>query len=453
MKNNQKIFIVDDEKEIRKSLRAILEDESFEVEDFANGKAFIKALTKDRPDLVLLDVWLGKEDGISILNECKKAYPTLPVIMISGHGTIEQAVNATKLGANDFLEKPLSIEKVVSTIETILQLQKEESEENFEVILEYDEILGNSSSIKKVKFAISQAAQTNARVFIYGENGTGKELVARAIFQNSKRNQKPFVEINCAAIPEDLIESELFGYERGAFTGAIDRKIGKFEQAHLGTIFLDEICDMSLSTQAKVLRVLQEQRFERLGGNETIQVDVRVIAATNISVEEAIKEGKFREDLYYRLNVIPIHLPPLRDRTSDIPILVEHYLRKSVQENNLMLKRFEREAMDLLMVHFWPGNIRELRNIIERLSILVPGDTITAKSVKESLQGFKKANEMVEKGDLKTAKDEFEREYILRTLQSLDGSVSKASKVLGIERTHLYRKLKSLGIELTGDPS
>jgi len=453
MKNNQKIFIVDDEKEIRKSLRAILEDESFEVEDFANGKAFIKALTKDRPDLVLLDVWLGKEDGISILNECKKAYPTLPVIMISGHGTIEQAVNATKLGANDFLEKPLSIEKVVSTIETILQLQKEESEENFEVFLEYDEILGNSSSIKKVKFAISQAAQTNARVFIYGENGTGKELVARAIFQNSKRNQKPFVEINCAAIPEDLIESELFGYERGAFTGAIDRKIGKFEQAHLGTIFLDEICDMSLSTQAKVLRVLQEQRFERLGGNETIQVDVRVIAATNISVEEAIKEGKFREDLYYRLNVIPIHLPPLRDRTSDIPILVEHYLRKSVQENNLMLKRFEREAMDLLMVHFWPGNIRELRNIIERLSILVPGDTITAKSVKESLQGFKKANEMVEKGDLKTAKDEFEREYILRTLQSLDGSVSKASKILGIERTHLYRKLKSLGIELTGDPS
>ncbi len=448
-----RIYILDDEKEIRKSLKVILEDENYLVEDFSNSKALLKALSKERPNLILLDVWLGKEDGLSVLNECKKLYPTLPVIMISGHATIELAVNATKIGANDFLEKPLSIEKVISTIETAIRLTEGNDQDTPEIKLEYDEILGISPGIKKVKFAIYQAAQTNARVFIYGENGTGKELVARAIFQNSKRKANAYVEINCAAIPEDLIESELFGYEKGAFTGANDRKFGKFEQANNGTLFLDEICDMSLATQAKVLRVLQEQRFERLGGNETIHVDVRVIAATNISVEDAIKEGKFREDLYYRLNVIPIQLPPLRERNQDIPILVEHYLKKSIDENALAPKKLEREALDQLVVHFWPGNIRELRNIIERLSIMVPSDTIRLKDVKEALQGFKKGNEMVEKGDLKKAKEEFEREYIIKTLQSLEGSVSKASKVLGIERTHLYRKMKTLGIQFEGNES
>ncbi|TGN08252.1 sigma-54-dependent transcriptional regulator [Leptospira ilyithenensis] len=442
------IYILDDEKEIRKSLRAILEDESYLVEDFSNGKTLIKALTKDRPSLILLDVWVGKEDGLTILDECKKIYPTIPIVMISGHGTIELAVSATKKGANDFLEKPLSIEKVIQTIETALQKSTDTESETPNIKLEYDEILGVSPGIRKVKFAIYQAAQTNARVFIFGDNGTGKELVARAIFQNSKRRDFPYIEINCAAIPEDLIESELFGYEKGAFTGAADRKIGKFEQAHNGTLFLDEICDMSLATQAKVLRVLQEQRFERIGGNETIQVDVRVIAATNINVEDAIKEGKFREDLYYRLNVIPIELPPLRERKQDIPILVEHYLKKSIKDNDLTPKTIDREALDLLVQHFWPGNIRELRNILERLSIMVPNDTIRQKDVKDSLLGFKKANEMAERGDLKHAKDEFERQYIIKTLQNFDGNVSRASKALGIERTHLYRKLKSLNIQV-----
>jgi two-component system nitrogen regulation response regulator NtrX len=442
------IFILDDEREIRKSLRAILEDESYEVEDFANSKNLLKALSKDRPALILLDVWLGKEDGLQILDECKKVYPTLPIVMISGHGTIELAVNATKKGAVDFLEKPLSIAKVIQTIEDALHKSIDTSGEIPPFKLEYDEILGISQGIKKVKFSIYQAAQTNARVFIYGENGTGKELVARAIYQNSKRRDFPYVEINCAAIPEDLIESELFGYEKGAFTGAGDRKIGKFEQAHAGTLFLDEICDMSLATQAKVLRVLQEQRFERIGGNESITVDVRVIAATNISVEDAIKEGRFREDLYYRLNVIPIELPPLRDRKQDIPILVEHYLKKSIKDNELSSKTIERDALDLLTSHFWPGNIRELRNILERLSILVHGDVIRGKDVKDSLLGFKKANEMAERGDLKHAKDEFERQYIIRTLQNFEGNVSRASKALGIERTHLYRKLKSLNIQV-----
>ncbi|TGL57403.1 sigma-54-dependent Fis family transcriptional regulator [Leptospira ognonensis] len=442
------IYILDDEKEIRKSLRAILEDENYEVEDFSNGKSLLKALSKDRPALILLDVWVGKEDGLVILDECKKIYPTLPLVMISGHATIELAVNATKKGAIDFLEKPLSISKVIETIESALQKSIDNSEEIPPFKLEYDDILGVSQGIKKVKFSIYQAAQTNARVFIYGENGTGKELVAKAIFQNSKRREFPYVEINCAAIPEDLIESELFGYEKGAFTGAAERKIGKFEQAHAGTLFLDEICDMSLSTQAKVLRVLQEQRFERIGGNESITVDVRVIAATNISVEDAIKEGKFREDLYYRLNVIPIELPPLRERKQDIPILVEHYLKKSILDNELTTKTIERDALDLLTSHFWPGNIRELRNILERLSILVHGDVIRGKDVKDTLQGFKKANEMAERGDLKHAKDEFERQYIIKTLQNFDGNVSRASKALGIERTHLYRKLKSLNIQV-----
>lgn len=441
-----KIFICDDEKDIRKSLKAILEDEDHLVEEFASGKTLLKSLLKDRPDLIMLDVWIGKEDGLQLLDECRKIYPTIPVLMISGHATIELAVNATKKGAVDFLEKPLSIEKVLSTID--LAVQKKDSTEIPGFTLEFDEILGESLGIKKVKFAISQAASTNARVFIYGENGTGKELVARAIFKNSKRKQHNFIELNCAAIPEELIESELFGHEKGAFTGAIDRKIGRFELANNGTLFLDEICDMSLATQAKVLRVLQEQRFERVGGSETISVDVRVIAATNIPVEDAIKEGKFREDLYYRLNVIPINLPPLRERKQDIPILVEHYLKKSISENNLQPKKLENDAITNLVNHFWPGNIRELKNVIERLSIMVPNDNITSQDVIESLVGFKKANEMVAKGDLKSAKDEFERQYIFKTLQNCEGNVTKASKVLGIERTHLYRKIKNLNIPI-----
>lgn len=441
-----KIFIVDDEIEIRKSLRNILEDEDYQVEDFANSKSLLKVLAKERPSLVLLDVWLGKEDGLQILDECKKIYPLLPIVMISGHGTIELAVNATKKGAVDFLEKPLSISKVLDTINTVLA--KQIDSEIPEVKLEFDQIIGESQAIKKVKFAISQAASTNARVFIYGENGTGKELVAKSIFMNSKRRENPYIEINCAAIPEDLIESELFGYEKGAFTGAVEKRIGKFEAANNGTIFLDEICDMSLSTQAKVLRILQEQRFEKLGSSESITVDVRVIAATNIPVEDAIKEGKFREDLYYRLNVIPIIIPPLRERKADIPLLLDFYIQHTIKENDLPLKKLDNEAIGLLTNHFWPGNIRELKNVVERLCIMTIADTIKGKDVKEALIGFKKAEEIFEQGDLKKAKEEFERQYIIKTLQLNDANVSKTSKILGVERTHLYRKIKSLNIQI-----
>jgi two-component system, NtrC family, nitrogen regulation response regulator NtrX len=441
-----KIYIVDDELEIRKSLKNILEDENYEVEDFANKKSLLKNLTKERPSLILLDVWLGKDDGIEILDECKKIYPMIPIVMISGHGTIELAVTATKKGAIDFIEKPLSISKVLETINKVLN--KNPNDEIPDIKLEYDIILGESLAIKKVKFAISQAASTNARVFIYGENGTGKELVARSIVLNSKRKNNPYIEINCAAIPEELIESELFGYEKGAFTGASEKRIGKFEAANLGTLLLDEICDMTLATQAKVLRVLQEQRFERIGSTDSIQVDVRVIAATNIPVEEAIKEGKFREDLYYRLNVIPIYIPPLRERRGDIPVLIDHYMNVSIKENDLQSKKIDNDAISILSNHFWPGNIRELKNIIERLCILTVGETITGKDAKEALKGFGKAEEIFEQGDLKKAKDEFERQYILKTLQLNEGNVNKASKILGVERTHLYRKIKSLNISI-----
>ncbi|ABZ94112.1 sigma-54-dependent Fis family transcriptional regulator [Leptospira biflexa] len=440
------IYILDDEKEIRKTLRVILEDEEYSVEDFSSGKSLIKALTKERPSLVLLDVWVGKEDGLTILDECKKLYPSLPIVMISGHGTIELAVNATKKGAVDFLEKPLSIEKVIQTIESSIEKTKEVHFPNFK--LDVDEILGVSPSITRVKFAVFQAAETNARVFIYGENGTGKELTARAIHQNSKRKNEPYIEFNCASLPEESLEQELFGLELASQTDSPEIRIGKWEQAQNGTLFLDEICDLSLALQSKVLKVILDQKLERVGGKEFIPVDVRIIAATNSNVEDAIREGKFREDLFYALNVIPLELPPLRERNQDIPLLAEYYLKKSISENHLSQKTIDRDGLDALSSHFWPGNVRELTNIIERLSILVPGDTIKAKDVKEALHGFKRANEMVARGDLKHAKEEFERQYIIKTLQICEGNVTRTSKALGIERTHLYRKLRSLNISV-----
>ncbi|MCW7492228.1 sigma-54 dependent transcriptional regulator [Leptospira sp. 2 VSF19] len=439
------IYILDDEKEIRKSLRVILEDEDYIVEDFANGKSLLKALAKERPSLVLLDVWVDKEDGLTILDECKKLYPGLPIVMISGHGTIELAVSATKKGAVDFLEKPLSIEKVIQTIESAMEKTKDHEIPEFQ--LEVDEILGESLSIKRVKFAIYQAAQTNARVFITGENGTGKELAARAIHQNSKRKNDPYIEFNCASVLEETLEQELFGLEISENQKG-EIKIGKWESAQNGTLFLDEVCDLPLSIQSKVLKVILEQKLERIGGNNSVRVDVRIIAATNSNVEDAIREGRFREDLYYALSVIPLELPPLRDRNQDIPLLVEFYLKKSILENKLPPKTIDRDGLDALTSHFWPGNVRELKNILERLSILVPGETIRAKDVKEALHGFKKANEMVARGDLKHAKEEFERQYIIKTLQICEGNVTRASKALGIERTHLYRKLRSLNISV-----
>jgi DNA-binding NtrC family response regulator len=363
-----KIYIVDDELEIRKSLKNILEDENYEVEDFANKKSLLKNLTKERPSLILLDVWLGKDDGIEILDECKKIYPMIPIVMISGHGTIELAVTATKKGAIDFIEKPLSISKVLETINKVLN--KNPNDEILDIKLEYDIILGESLAIKKVKFAISQAASTNARVFIYGENGTGKELVARSLHDLSNRNKMPFIEVNCAAIPSELIESELFGHEKGAFTSAVKDKKGKFELASGGTLFLDEIGDMTLSAQAKVLRALQENVIQKVGGEKDVKVNCRVLAATNKDLRKEIAEGRFREDLYHRLAVILMHVPSLNDRRDDIPMLAEHFLTLICQEHGIAKKSFSEKALKALQNVDWSGNIRELRNIVERLVIL-----------------------------------------------------------------------------------
>jgi len=443
---NAKVCIIDDDKNVRNSLKEILEDEGYEVQLYASGKSCLKQLEKERPSVLFLDVWLNNEDGLEILKEIKKIYPTLPIIMISGHATIELAVQATKMGADDFLEKPLSIQTVLEKIDKVLQIKNPQIKE---VQLEYDELIGNSEQILKVKQAIAQAAKTNVRVFIYGENGTGKELVARMIYKNSERKDKPFVDINCAAIPEDLIESELFGHEKGAFTGAIERRIGKFEQANGGTLFLDEICDMSLSTQAKVLRVIEEQQLTRVGGTEKIAIDVRIIAATNIDPLQAIKEGKFREDLYYRLNVIPIIMPPLRERITDIPLLLDHFLKKTIEANQLEPKVFTSAAIELLSQYNWPGNVRELKNVVERLVILTNDTKIDVDHVREGLFNFIQEKEEDFPGlDLRSARREFEKNYIIKALKQFDKNISKTAKFLGMERTHLHKKIKSLNIKI-----
>ncbi|MBR30630.1 MAG: sigma-54-dependent Fis family transcriptional regulator [Spirochaetaceae bacterium] len=445
------IYIVDDDQSIRSSLRAILEDEDFSVEDFATGRAMLKNLKTQRPDMILLDVWMGKEDGLEILDKIRAEYPALPVLMISGHGTIEQAVTATKKGAIDFLEKPLSLDIVLERINSILQIPATNGAKKTEIKLGFDEIIGQSEQIQKVKQSISQAARTNARVFIYGENGTGKELVARAIYRNSKRAENPFVDVNCAAIPGELIESELFGHEKGAFTGASERRIGKFEQANGGTLFLDEICDMSLATQARVLRVLEEQRFSRVGSTETIEVDVRIIAATNIDPLQAIKEGKFREDLYFRLNVIPIVMPALRERPGDISLLLDHFLRQSLKENQIDPRTFTQGALEALTHYPWPGNVRELKNVVERIAILSEGPEITETEVQLHLRQFPvegEGNDGPLSSDLKTARKEFEKDYIMRALKQNDKNISQTARFLGLERTHLHRKIKSLKIDL-----
>ncbi len=441
-----KVYVIDDDRSIRTSLKEILEDEDFVVEQFATGKSAVKALEKERPALILLDLWLGKEDGLEVLDEIRRIYPALPVLMISGHGTIEQAVAATKKGAVDFLEKPLSIQSILDKIHAVLHVEPNVAKKK-EVQLDFDEIIGDSEQILRVKQAIAQAARTNARVFIFGENGTGKELVARAIFRNSSRSDKPFVDLNCAAIPAELIESELFGHEKGAFTGAADRRIGKFEQADEGTLFLDEICDMAMTMQAKVLRVLEEQRFQRVGGNESISVDVRVIAATNIDPQQAIRDGRFREDLYYRLNVIPINMPALRERMGDIPLLLDHFLRQAVKANGLPAKVFTPGAIDLLARYEWPGNVRELKNVVERLAILSEGEQIDVNQVADSL--FRPDQDDQFPGlDLRSARRDFEKKYIMQALKQFEKNISRTARFLGMERTHLHRKLKTLKINL-----
>ena len=378
----QSILIVDDEISIRESLAGILQDEGFQPVSVESGERAIERVSEEKPDLVLLDIWMPGIDGMETLTKIRDIYPDQLVVMMSGHGTIETAVKATKLGAYDFIEKPLSLEKVLLSIQNAAKVGQlvEENRELKAKIGKEHEMIGNSKPIKDLKNQIKIAAPTSGWVLITGENGTGKELVARAIHQNSNRQACPFIEVNCAAIPEELIESELFGHEKGSFTGATTQRRGKFDQAHKGTLFLDEIGDMSLKTQAKVLRILQEHKFERVGGNKTIEVDVRVIAATNKDLEKEIADGRFREDLYYRLNVIPFHVPPLRERKADIPHLATHFLEYFCSKESRDTKVLDEEAVQAIKSYSWPGNVRELKNLIERLVIMSPGNTITRTS-------------------------------------------------------------------------
>ncbi|MFO7784608.1 MAG: sigma-54-dependent transcriptional regulator [Thermodesulfobacteriota bacterium] len=448
------ILVVDDEESIIRSLQGILTDEGFEVQNAFNGKAALERIEEEIPDLVLLDIWMPELDGIKTLVKIKETCPGLQVVMMSGHGTIETAVKATKLGAYDFIEKPLSLEKVLLTINNALEHNRLEEEINLlrEREKGRNRITGDSEAIRDLKEQIRIVAPTNAWVLISGENGTGKELVAHTIHRLSKRSHKPMVEVNCAAIPEELIESELFGHEKGAFTGAGAMKRGKFDLAHEATLFLDEIGDMSLKAQSKTLRILQERKFERVGGSRTIHVDVRVIAATNKDLEAEIERASFREDLYFRLNVIPIRVPPLRERAEDIPELIEEFTGEFSFDTNQPSKRFSEDAIHLLMRYHWPGNVRELKNLVERLVIMTASDEIRAVDIPPP---FNRAEG--EPGDMgvspvdfdtyREARAQFEKAFIARKLREYNGNVSQTAEAIGLERSNLHKKIKAYGLE------
>jgi len=444
------ILIVDDEKQIRASLKGVLEDEGYKAAVAESGEACLEILKKHNFEVVLLDVWLPEMDGLETLQKVRMTEDPPEVIMISGHGTIETAVRATKLGAYDFLEKPLSLEKTLILVKNAIDAKRlrGENRDLKKQLQSKSELVGQSVPLKALRQQISLMAPTNGRVLIYGESGTGKELVALAIHAQSLRKEAMFVEVNCAAIPEDLIESELFGHRKGSFPGALEDKQGKFQKADSGTLFLDEVGDMSLKTQAKVLRILEEQRFIRVGEDEAITVDTRVIAATNKNLEEEISRGNFREDLFYRLNVIPFYVPPLRERQEDIPLLARHFLREISATYSRRPKDITDDAIETLMRYSWPGNVRELRNVIERMIIMNPTAVkIDRKHLPPLVyrDGKPKAAAR-EFTTLHQARAAYERDYILKKLDENHGNISRTAEVLGLERSHLYRKMKTLGI-------
>ena len=452
------ICLVDDEPGILKTLSELLEDEGYQVTSAKSGMDALDVIRQDPPDLVFLDVWMPDLDGLEVLKRVRQQFPHMMVIVMSGHGSIETAVQATKLGAYDYLEKPLDSEKITILVRNALHQRKLEEENlNFRIQVErHLQLVGDSSVMNTLREQIAAAAPTHSRVLIFGENGTGKELVARSIHRQSLRHQRPFVEVNCAAIPETLIETELFGHERGAFTGAVAQKRGKFDSADGGTLFLDEIGDMSLATQAKLLRVLQEQQFTRVGGNKLIKVNVRVIAASNKDLRQEIEKGNFREDLYYRVNVLPIEVPPLRARREDIPTLTRHFLKIQAEEQGMKLKEITAGALNVLARHDWPGNIRELRNQVERLMIMVPTTPIDVADVLPFMPGSPAGSvtwvSPTEAYDsLRDARRAFERDYIAIRLRENGWNVSKTAEDLKIERSHLHRKIKSLNVEFPSE--
>ncbi len=474
------ILIIDDEESIRMSLQGILEDEGHTTLGAENGEQGLAALESDRPDMIFLDIWMPGMDGLEVLERIKTLNEGVPVIMISGHGTIETAVKALKKGAFDFIEKPLSLEKVVVSTRNALEFSRLTREnEVLKSSLSNDhpvKLTGKSPAIEQLNEVISRVAPTEAWVLITGENGTGKEIVARSIHHQSKRADKPLVAVNCAAIPEELIESELFGHEKGAFTGAETAQAGKFELADGGTLFLDEIGDMSLKTQAKILRILQEQSFERVGGRKTMTVDVRVIAATNKNLPEEIENGNFREDLYYRLKVFPLEVPPLRTRGNDIALLISDFVNSLAKTHGFKPLTFAQDALDALCSYAWPGNVRELKNFVERMFIMHPGDAVRAAMLPPEMSSLAAAptacpnaetppnaseserpqtapepciDSFIATGpeDLKLARAMFEARFLEAKLREYDGNVSQLAKAVGMERSSLYRKLKAYDIQ------
>lgn len=450
------ILIVDDEESICQSLGGILADDGYEIMTAASGEEALKIVGEEPPSLVLLDIWLPGIDGIETLKIIKSEHPETRVVMMSGHGTIETAVKATKLGAFDFIEKPLSLDKVLLVVNHALDMTRLE-EENIllkqKVSHEY-ELTGTSEPIMDLKETISLVAPTNAWILIMGENGTGKELVARSIHKQSKRVHKPFIEVNCAAIPEELIESELFGHEKGAFTGATEKKRGKFDLAHEGTLFLDEVADMSLKAQAKILRILQEKKYERVGGTKVVATDVRVLAATNKDLEKEMEAGRFRQDLFYRLNVIPLRVPPLRDRKEDMPLLVKRFLKDFAVKEGETEKTINNDGMAMLMQHDWPGNVRELKNIVERLVIMKAGNVIDGNDIPpfvEKGQASEPRNDVVAIDSYRSAKTNFEKQFIAKKLKEFDRNISRTAEAIGLERSNLHRKIKAYGLDAKPD--
>ncbi len=450
------LLIVDDEPNILSTLRRALELEGYAVEVAGSGRIALEKLKAGSFDGVLLDVAMADMNGLATLRALREISPELPVIMMSGNATLATAVEATKLGACDFLEKPITTDKVLITVHNALKLARLVEESEAQKAKERADLkqwmIGSGPHMKRVIETIRKAAPTVARVLVTGERGTGKELVARALHEHSRRKDGPFVKLNCAAIPSELIESELFGHEKGSFTGATQLRRGKFEQAHGGTLFLDEIGDMTPSAQAKVLRVLQENEIERVGGSETITVDVRVVAATNKALEVECEKGRFRADLYDRLNVVPIEVPPLRERREDVPQLVEHFLVEACAQNGMRKASVQQPALSLLMQHDWPGNVRELKNTIERMVIFAAGASLTVEDVQAALPGVKAVRGAYKRGAaLKDLVASAEREIVLAALDANQHHIANTARELGLERSHLYKKMRALGINPRGD--
>jgi two-component system nitrogen regulation response regulator NtrX len=463
VRSKARILVVDDESDIRASLKMILEYEGMEFIEADSGPKAIEKVEDEDPDAVLLDIKMPRMDGLEVLAEVRRKRPSLPVIMISGHGTIATAVEATKLGAFDFMEKPLERERVLLVLRNALEKRRlEETVREYQISVEERyRLIGESQALRETQEAVTRVAPTKASVLITGESGTGKELVARAIHRNSPRADRPFVKVNCAAIPEELIESELFGHVKGSFTGAVKDQVGKFVRADGGTIFLDEVGDMSLKTQAKVLRALQDGEVEPVGAAKTLTVDVRVVAATNKDLPAEIRENRFREDLYFRLNVVPLHMPPLRERQEDVEPLVLHFTETFCRENNYRTVSFSEAAIDQLSRLPWHGNVRELRNAVERLIILTSSDTIDADDLpaglgmdlqqEKSAAGGLPQGVDQENATLQQFKDSAERAYLVAKLNANDWNIAATAKAIETPRSNLYKKLEAYGISREKD--